>query len=78
MKYLDRVITENADGENIEKGYRVELSDLDVLYIQSALTFADEMSSKDNPLWEEHSKLLEQIERLYEVAGKGLRSIDLS
>lgn len=70
MKYLDKVIKVNEDGENYESGYRLELSNLQIEIILNALEIAEEIDG--NSIWKEHQKLKEKFWEMKTLADKGL------
>ena len=75
MKYLDKVTAVNADGENYEKGFRIEITNSELSLIYKALDLAEEL--EDNEVYKEHQKLMEKFEKLFSVSGKEIKNIDL-
>ena len=76
MRYLDKIIKENADGNNYESGYRVEVSKSEVYYLIRALEIAshEEMSE---PFSSKNKELIQKLENIRICADKGLINEDL-
>lgn len=76
MKYLDKVIEENADGEYYVKGKRLELTELEISFIHRALKVARE-SDDFLIFFEDYGKLINDLETCSELGEKGLRNVEL-
>lgn len=76
MKYIDKVIKVNSDGENYEYGVRLELSDLELQILFNTLENAIDL--EDNPLYNQQKGLLNKFMQLYQVKHNGyLRNVDI-
>ncbi len=75
MKYLDKVIITNSDNESYHKGYKLELTKLEVTYIKSALKMASEKSTE--PLSTEFIGLKDKLKTLELQASKCNVNIEL-
>jgi len=76
MKYCDKVISINADGENYESGLRVELTHLEISLIYKAIEEARELEEL-NPIYKTLGELLEKFDNLQNVSKKGLTNYEM-
>lgn len=73
MKYLDKKIKINANGESYESGYIVELSKEEVQNLIKSLEFSQEYH--DN--WKEEKELAEKLSQLSYLASNGFTNYEI-
>lgn len=73
MKYLDKKIKINANGESYESGYIVELSKEEVQNLIKSLEFSQEYH--DN--WKEEQELAEKLSQLSYLASNGFTNYEV-
>jgi len=76
MKYIDKVIKTNADGEQYHHGYKVEITKLELSYLKLALTYATECDIKD-PVYSTLENLENQFKAMELQAAKGNVNVEL-
>jgi len=75
MKYINKIIDINADGENFEKAYHIEIEKTELSILLKALEIASETDV--NHLYKEHEQLFEKLESIPYYSDKGQFNIEL-
>ncbi|WCC43755.1 hypothetical protein PJW08_00700 (plasmid) [Tenacibaculum finnmarkense] len=70
MKYLDKVIKVNADGDNYVEGVKLEIKWVELSMLEKALEMAIELD--DNPIFDIHQELLEKLSKIKFYADRSL------
>lgn len=76
MKFIDTVIKANADGENYDKGLRLELTHVEISLIKKACELSQDYEEL-SPLWRELQKVVDDLETAEMWASKGCRNIEI-
>ncbi len=76
MKYINKVLDDNADNETYQKGYLLELTKLEVSYIKQALLIASQEDIAD-PLYTEMVQLRNKFKQMQIEATKGNANVTI-
>ena len=73
MKFLNKKIEINADGESYQRGYIVELTKLEVALLKKSL----ELAAETEDFCQEYRDLAKKLEQLDYLAAKGFTNYEL-